>query len=241
MRPAKPLGRTSKRRPKNETPKDVNPTCSAPWRGCPFSTGRRWSPCRAGPGPRSTRPSRSWRPRGPAPPCSTPPPRFPRRGGSTLTAAGLRRLADEGRTSPWTSWCAPVPSRRSGGRNLMERLDALAVIYPHGRPPLQRRLPHTVPLVPGVAPGRRRDAARRQDRRDRQAGHHRGPIGIRQAALAAARRADARRCPRPHGRRRAAPGTPGGCFRPPTCPPSSPWSARRSRRVRTTGYGDRSR
>ena len=73
-----------------------------------------------------------------------------------------------------------------------------------GLPPLQRRLPHTLPLVPGRAAGRRRDASRWEDGRHRQAGTHRRPVRLRQAALAAARRADARSGARPHGRRHPA-------------------------------------
>ena len=73
-----------------------------------------------------------------------------------------------------------------------------------GLPPLQRRLPHTLPLVPRRADGRRRDASRWEDGRHRQAGTLRRPVRLRQAALAAARRADARSGACPHGRRRAA-------------------------------------
>ena len=65
---------------------------------------------------------------------------------------------------------------------------------------LGRRVPRPVPLVPGRAPGRRHDPSRREDRRRRQAGTHRRQVGLRQPPLAAARLADARNGPGPHGR-----------------------------------------
>ena len=80
-----------------------------------------------------------------------------------------------------------APGRR--GIRLQHRLNRLG-----------RRVPRPVPLVPGLAPGRRHDPSRREDRRRRQAGTHRRQVGLRQSPLAAARLADARNGPGPHGR-----------------------------------------
>ena len=99
---------------------------------------------------------------------------------------------------------------------------------PAGLRRLQRSLPHPVSLVPGPAPGRRPDSARRQDRGDRQAGTHRRPDRLRQAALAAARRTYARHGADPDDGRGAAQARPQAALRftrtGPAGPGTPPWT-----------------
>ena len=85
-------------------------------------------PSQAGPGARSTRPSRNWRRRASQPPCPTQLPSSPLHVRYFLTAAGLHRLArDEGMTVD--ELLARCPVSEQGRRVLMERLDAAAVVY----------------------------------------------------------------------------------------------------------------
>ena len=157
-----------------------------------------------------------------------------------LTAAGLRRLADEEDT-PLDILVRSRPVSAQWRRNLMERLDALAVIYrmavllSNVAYPIRFRWYRASPLDAAVTlpDGKTVGIVRQGITADRS--------GFAKRPLAAARRADARRGPRPHGRRRAAQARPEAAFHHRRARPPSHWSARRSRRVRTTGFGDRSR
>ena len=90
-----------------------------------------------------------------------------------LTAAGLSRLADE-EDRPLEALLRDRPVSAQWRRNLMERLDALAVIYRMASLlsdvayPIRFHWYRASPL----------DAAGREDRRDRQAGAHRRPVGL---------------------------------------------------------------
>ena len=85
-----------------------------------------------------------------------------------LTAAGLGRLAEEEEASldelvgdrPVS---APVAAQPDGAARLSRR------DLPAGGRRSRRRIPHTVPVVQGLDPGRRRRASRRPHRRHRQA------------------------------------------------------------------------
>ena len=157
-----------------------------------------------------------------------------------LTAAGLRRLADE-KDTPLDILVRSRPVSAQWRRNLMERLDALAVIYrmavllSNVAYPIRFRWYRASPLDAAVTlPDGKTVGIVRQ-------GHH--PRTDRDSPSGSGGCAKGR-CPALSSsswRTTCGSGTPGGCFPPPTCPPSSPWSARRSRGVRTTGYGDRSR
>ena len=75
---------------------------------------------------------------------------------------------------------------------------------PAGGRRLRRRISHTVPVVQGLDPGRRRRASRRPHRRHRQAGAHRRQDRLFQPDVEAAPGAAPRSRPRADGRRRAA-------------------------------------
>ena len=103
-----------------------------------------------------------------------------------LTAAGLRRLARvEGMALDGLLRGRPVSAEWR--RILLERLDAVAVVYRLAAALSNLAYPLPLPVVPRRAPRRRHRASRWADRGDRPAGSHVGPDGLRQAALAAAR------------------------------------------------------
>ena len=157
-----------------------------------------------------------------------------------LTAAGLRPARPRGGHRPRRAGALP-----SGLRPVAAHPDGPArparLRLPRRLRPLQRRLPDPVPLVPGHADGRRHDAAGRQDRRDHQAGTHRRPVGLRQAALAAARLAAPRNAPHPHGRRRASQARPQAPLDHRRAGPVRPGTRGGPGRSGRTGYGAPSR
>ena len=157
-----------------------------------------------------------------------------------LTAAGLRRLADEEDT-PLDILVRSRPVSAQWRRNLMERLDALAVIYrmavllSNVAYPIRFRWYRASPLDAAITlPDGKTVGIVRQGITADRSGFAKRLWRLRATGRCPARSSSS--WPTTCGS-----GTPGGCSRPPTCPLSSHWSARRSWRVRTTGYGDRSR
>ena len=120
-----------------------------------------------------------------------------------LTAAGLSRLAHE-EDRPLEGLVRDHPLSAQWRRSLMERLDALAAIYHLASVlsgiayPIRFRWYRAMPLDAAMMlpDGKTVGIVRQGLTADRS--------GFCQAALAAARRADARDRPRPHGRRRPA-------------------------------------
>ena len=142
-----------------------------------------------------------------------------------LSAAGLRRLAqDENAALDDLLRDRPVSARWR--RVLLERLDALAVIYRLAADVSNLAYPRPLPLVPRHAAGRRPDPARRQDRRHRPAGPHRRQDGLLQAALAAHPGAAPRRRVPADARRGAAAPCPKAARPEPRRGPLRAWRAR---------------
>ena len=119
-----------------------------------------------------------------------------------LTAAGLRRLArEEGIALDELVRSHPVSAQWR--RILMDRLDPLASVYRVASAlsnvayPIRFRWYRAMPMDAAVTLPDGRTVG------DHQAGTHRRPVGLLQAALAAARLAAPRNAPHPHGRRRA--------------------------------------
>ena len=120
-----------------------------------------------------------------------------------LTAAGLGRLAEEEETS-LDELVRDRPVSAQWRRNLMRTARLPRRDLPAGGRRLRRRIPHTVPVVQGLDPGRRRRASRRPHRRHRQAGAHRRQVRLLQPDVEAAPGAAPRSRARADGRRRAA-------------------------------------
>ena len=114
------------------------------------------------------------------------------------------------RASPSIIYSTARPVSARWRRVLLERLDALAVIYRIAAALSNISPPHPVPVVPGRAGGRGNPPARRTLPGRGTPGQHRRPGHLRQAAVAAVRGGAARRRAAAGSRRGpAAPGEPG--------------------------------
>ena len=111
-----------------------------------------------------------------------------------LTADGLRRLAREEDLTP-DRLLRSYPLAARWRRVLLERLDAVAVVYRLASAVANIEHPHPLPLVPRHVDGRRHHPSRREDHRHRPAGPRHRPHRLLQADRAAQGRAAARRNP----------------------------------------------
>ena len=157
-----------------------------------------------------------------------------------LTAAGLRRLADE-EDKPLDILVRSRPVSAQWRRNLMERLDALAVIYrmavllSNVAYPIRFRWYRASPLDAAVTlPDGKTVGIVRQGITADRSGFAKRLWRLREGPMPGAVLG-------PHGRRRAAPARPEAALDHRRARPLRPGARGRSRRVRTTGYGDRSR